>query len=285
MKQMWLFLVLCLCSLARAHKCCSTCACAARCEAPHITASLDTDGLHIDCPNADCGCVTDELDTCTYGDMWRNSSVFRWEDPRWLKCIRVESFEPLSARATIRWWHNKCMGHVQLHLDISLENIHRDLYMDFNVPTFFEHDHIHNVFRIKTMSGSLDKRPMAGSSTMFFDAYLLQNVTGVHVEITSCVVQILEGKAIDANILNEYDVYNPSNLVHLDNGMRMTYTAFWDGQTNSPFQRLVCDYGLFNGTASQYILHQSVNRTYMMADPNEQGVLINDCDSVITGVL
>tara|TARA_B110000008_G_scaffold115509_1_gene118261 strand:- start:17853 stop:18326 length:474 start_codon:yes stop_codon:yes gene_type:complete len=157
--------------------------------------------------------------------------------------------------------------------------------MDFNVPTFFEHDHIHNVFRIKTMSGSLDKRPMAGSSTMFFDAYLLQNVTGVHVEITSCVVQILEGKAIDANILNEYDVYNPSNLVHLDNGMRMTYTAFWDGQTNSPFQRLVCDYGLFNGTASQYILHQSVNRTYMMADPNEQGVLINDCDSVITGVL
>ena len=279
---MWLFLLLWLSSIAHAHKCCSTCACASRCEAPNIQAALTPKGLDVICPDAECACVTDELDTCTYGDMWENATTIAWQDPRWLNCIKVESLQPFSARATIRWWKNKCMGHIQLDIDLSLEKIYRDLYIDFNIPEFFEHDFIHNVFRIKTMSGSFDQRPMAGSSQMFFDAYLMDNVTGVHVEITACVVQIMEGKSIHAHVLNEFDVYNPDKIVHLNNGMRMTYTAFWDGQTNSPFQRLVCNYGLFNGTSNQFLLHQSVNRTYMMADPNEQGILLNDCDSMIT---
>ena len=59
------------------------------------------------------------------------------------------------------------MGHIVLNLNIDLESITRDLYVDFNVLAFFEHDIIHNTYRIQTISGSEDEKPMAGSSNMF----------------------------------------------------------------------------------------------------------------------
>lgn len=170
-----------------------------------------------------------------------------------------------------------------LDLAIHLEKIERDLYVDFNVLAYFEHNTIHNVFRIKTISGSNDKRPMAGVSKMFFQATLLDEHIGVHVEITNCTVQIIEGKSIHANILNEINVYHPNNIEAIGNdSSRLTYDAFWDYETNSPFQRLVCSYGLFNGTSN--VLHHAVNRTYMLANPDETGILVNDVDDLITNV-
>lgn len=225
--------------------------------------------------------MTDELDTCTYGEMWRNETEIGWKDARWNKCIKVESLDPLRARAMIRWWHDKCMGHVALNLDVTLTKISRDLYVDFNVLAFFEHDTIHNVYRIQTESGSNDERPMAGASDMFFEAQLAGNHTGVHVEITDCIVQLVEGSETDAPILREVNVYDPQKLNMVDNGMRMTYQAFWDDETNSPYQRLVCKYALFNGTTNAFILNNTVDRTYMVADPNENGILINDSDDII----
>ena len=281
-KGMWIIFVL-LWSAAWAHKCCPTCACAARCQAPAIRATLNATGLTVYCPNAECACVTDELDTCTYGKVWTNQTEFGWKDARWHKCIKIESLDPLSARGMIRWWHNKCIGHVQLKLDLAVTKVTRDLFVDFNVLAYFEHDTIHNVYTIRTQSGSDDDRPMAGHSEMFFEAVLTEHATGVHVAITNCTVQIIEGKSVHARVINEINVFDPNHLHSIENGMRMTYTAFWDDETHSPFQRLVCKYALYNGTAP--ISDGAANRTYMMADPNERGVLINGADDVITNGL
>ncbi|MDA7838936.1 hypothetical protein N9A45_01215 [bacterium] len=280
---MLLFFVYLLCVVVHAHKCCKTCTCSNRCRAPDISASLNMSGLMVHCPGADCACVVDELDTCTLGDVWTNTTEIRWQDPRWNKCIKIETLDPLRARAMIRWWHDKCMGHILLNLDVGLESIHRDLYVDFNRLAYFEHDTIHNVFRIKTSSGSNDKRPMAGSSEMYFQVTLLDEHIGVHVEITNCTVQVIEGKNIHANVMNEINVFDPTKITALGNDTtKLTYGAFWDYQTNSPFQRLVCSYGLFNGTLN--LLHHSVNRTYMLANPDETGVLVNNVDNIITSV-
>lgn len=277
---MWVVLFLFLFCRVNAHTCCSTCACAQRCQTPTIHADIDTHGLTVNCPNATCACVIDELDTCTYGGTWSDITNITWADARWHKCIQVEHYEPFMARALIRWWHEHCIGHAILQIELDVEPVYRDLFVDFNVLAYFEHDTIYNVFRIKTMSGSNDARPMAGSSEMFFEATLLDEHTGVHVEITGCKVQIIEGKAVDAPILNEVDVFNPSRIVHVNNDTtKMTYDAFWDYDTNSPFQRLVCSYALFNGTSN--VLHHTMNRTYMLANPDESGILVNDVDDII----
>ncbi len=279
---MWLLLLWLFLGASHARKCCSTCTCSNRCEAPRISASLNASGLIVHCPNADCACVVDELDTCTYGSQWHNVTEIEWQDPRWHKCIKLESYDPLRARALIRWWRNRCMGHVNLNLDIQLDTIFRDLYVDFNVVSFFDHATIHNVFRIRTVSGSADERPKAGSSEMYFEALLDGNNTGVHVEITNCTVQVIAGKDVGAPVINEYNVFAPSRLSPVDHGMRLSYTAFWDAETNSPFQRLLCKYELFNGTNNEFLTHNYVNRTYMIADPNENGILINDQDDIIS---
>lgn len=262
-------------------KCCRNCACSNRCEAPNLSANLTTSGLTINCPDADCACVVDELDTCTYGQVWKNTTEIGWQDARWNKCIIIETLSPLRARANIRWWRNKCMGHIILNLDVSLADVYRDLYVDFNVLSFFEHDTIHNTYRIETRSGSDDDRPMAGSSNMFFEANLVGNNTGVHVEVTDCTVQIIEGTDVNAKVMNEFNVFDPNNFETTPNGMRINYPAFWDSDTNSPYQRLVCHYALFNGTTNDFLLHNTVNRTYMIADPDEKGILINDRDDAI----
>lgn len=274
--------VLCLLvAAASSHKCCDKCACQQRCEAPEVHATLTPDGLRVDCADATCACVMDELDTCTYGETWTNITNIEWKDPVWNGCIQLETMEPLRARALIRWWNGKCMGHIRLELDIHLEPVVRDTYMDFDTIEFHEHATIYNAFKIRTVSGSEDPRPMAGSSTMYFEAVQPEPARGVHVEITDCKVQITEGKDMNAVILNEVHVFDPTRLVTVPGGMRLTYTAFWDAQTNSPFQRLVCDYALYNGTdVTNVLLHNTVNRTYRMADPNENGILVDDVNNV-----
>jgi len=278
-KPMWLILFLLFFEKIQAHTCCSTCACAQRCQTPSIQVDIDLHGLTVNCPNATCACVIDELDTCTYGDTWSEMTNIAWSDARWHKCIQVEHYKPLMARALIRWWHGHCIGHAILEIELDIEPVARDLYVDFNVLAYFEHDLIHNVFRIKTMSGSNDVRPIVGSSEMFFETTLLDEHTGIHVEITNCTVQIIEGSAVNAPIINERNVYDPTRIEYVNDTTKMTYDAFWDYDTNSPFQRLVCSYALFNGTSS--VLHHTTNRTYMMANPDETGILVNDVDDVI----
>jgi len=277
---MWTIVLLGLLGSVQAHTCCSTCACAHTCQAPSIHADIGLHGLTVDCPNATCACVVDELDTCTYGSVWSEITNITWSDARWHKCIQVEHSKPFEARALIRWWHGHCIGHAILEIELDVEPVARDLYVDFNVLAYFEHDLIHNVFRIRTLSGSNDARPMAGSSEMFFEATLLDDHIGVHVEITNCTVQVIEGKAVNAPILNEINVFDPNRIIAIGNATtKMTYDAFWDYDTNSPFQRLVCSYALFNGTSN--ILHHTANRTYMLANPDETGILVNNVDDVI----
>lgn len=282
---MWIIFLLLL-QITKAHLCCSTCACNQRCQAPQIDANITTKGLSVYCrDDSECACVVDELDTCTYGETWRNHTLIGWTDVRWNHCIKIEQMEePFRATTLIRWWRQKCMGHIILDIDINLQKASRDMYVDFNVISFYEHDTIYNVYRIQTQSGSDDERPMAGNSTMFFEATEPKNSTGVHVEITNCTVQMIGGKDIDAPILNEYNVFDVSKITTIDHGQRFEYQAFWDGSdsiecepscSNSPFQRLVCSYALFNGTDSSVLLHNTVNRTYMMANPDETGILVD----------
>ena len=286
---MW-FVFLLLIPITQAHLCCSTCACSQRCEAPQINASVTTHGLSIHCHDeSECACVVDELDTCTYGETWRNHTLIGWHDARWNHCIKIEQLQnPFRATALIRWWRDKCMGHMILDIGINVVPTSRDLFVDFNVISFHEHHTIYNVFHIQTQSGSDDKRPMAGNSTMFFEAIESANSTGVHVEITNCTVQMVAGRDIDAPILKEYNVFDTMGLKSVEHGQRFEYDAFWDGAdsidcgptdcTNSPFQRLVCSYALFNGTDQSVLLHNTVNRTYMMANPDETGILTDHTD-------
>lgn len=283
---MWLILFL-LFSTSFAHKCCPTCACGKTCIAPNIEASILMDGLHLNCRAAECGCVLDELDTCTYGQTWQNKTVIAWKDQRWNSCIRIQQHSPLRATAIIRWWHDSCIGHSIIDLNIELEPIQRDVYIDFNVIAYYEHNTIYNTFRIQTRSGSNDVRPIGGSSTMFFEAFQPFPAQGVHVEITNCTVQMLDSTNIEATVLKEYNVFDVNTIRQMPGGQRLEYQAFWDGAehhdcgatdcTNSPFQRLLCSYALFNGTDSnKTILHNQINRTYMIANPDETGVLINN---------
>ena len=276
---MWFVLLFALAAVD-AHSCCSTCACQQRCERPAIGAQVNMHGLDVTCHDSECACVVDELDTCTTGPTWTGRTHIAWNDTRWHECIKVEHERPFMARALVRWWHGPCIGHSILELEIDVETITRDLFVDFNVLAYFEHDVIHNVFRIKTQSGSDDQRPTAGASEMFFEAELLDDHTGVHVEITNCTVQIIEGKAVTAPIMREINVFDANRIEAAGpGGSKMTYDAFWDYETNSPYQRLVCSYALFNGTSS--VLHSTVNRTYMMANPDETGIRVDDVDDVI----
>jgi hypothetical protein len=274
---MFLLFFLYLISTTHAHKCCSTCACAKTCHPPNLSAYFSSEGLSITCFDATCACVLDELDTCTYGSTWDNQTLIPWKDHLWHKCIEIDLTNSMHARAILRWWKGHCMGHMILEIDIHLEPVFRDVFIDFNVIHFFEHTSIHNIFYIQTQSGCNDTRPMAGKSDMFFEAILTNTTANVHVEITNCTVQIIEGDATDATILKEINVYNGNKKTQIEKGERMTYTAFWDDETNSPFQRLVCSYALFNGTIDNktFVGNYVNSRTYRMANPDETGILID----------
>ena len=265
--------------MIQARICCSTCACRHRCVPPHIDAQITTQGLHVHChDDTDCACVVDELDTCTYGKTWRNNTVIGWHDARWNHCIKIKQMQdPFHATALIRWWRQKCMGHIIIDIDINAKHITRNIYVDFNVVSFHKHTHIHNVFHVQTKSGCNDTKPMAGKSDMFFQAVLTNTTADIHVEITNCIVQVIQGAELDAVILNEKNVYDENNKYNIEQGEKMTYTAFWDDETNSPFQRLVCTYALYNGTIdNKTLIGDYVNsRNYQMVNPDETGKLID----------
>lgn len=268
---MWLFALLW--SSAAAHGCCSTCHC--QCQAPAISANMTLEGLHIDCPDATCACVTDELDGCTFGGTWEDHTLVQWHDARWHRCIQVTHADPLQATATLRWWDNaqKCMGHTILHIETQLDNVQRDVNVDFEVTQQHQHGHIlPHVFYVYARSGCDDPRPIVDQSTMFFEVEMDPPQTGVHVEITSCTVQTTAGVhgEVLTNTSLSTDGSGPHGGLLNPQKNRLTYTAFWDDVSNSPFHHIMCMYAIFNGTHASP--HAS-GRAYMVADPNEHGIL------------
>ena len=262
-----------------ARACCPTCECHRVCQTPEIAASMTLEGLNIVCNSVDCACVKDELDGCTYGGVWSNSTVVGWTDSRWSDCIKVTQNEPLRASAILRWWDNsiKCMGHSILNIEANLIGIYRDVFVQFEQSVSYQHgENINNVFYVSAVSGSSDARAIVGQSTMYFNVEM-NDVPGVHIEILNCSVkttngpngEVLTENRIKLNSAQDGSIQGELN----ENKTSMTYTAFWDDVSNSPFHNLMCDYAIFNGTS---LSTHPAQRKYMIADPNEVGVLWDD---------
>ena len=269
-----------------ARACCPTCECHRVCQTPEITASMTLEGLNIVCNSVDCACVKDELDGCTYGGLWSNSTVVGWTDSRWSECIKVTQLEPLRASAILRWWDNsiKCMGHSILNIEANLIGIYRDVFVQFEQTVSYQHgENINNVFYVSAVSGSSDARAIVGQSTMYFNVEM-NDVPGVHIEILNCTVkttngpngEVLTENRIKLNSTQEGSIQGELN----ENKTSMTYTAFWDDVSNSPFHNLMCDYAIFNGTS---LSTHPAQRKYMIADPNEVGVLWDDESQAASG--
>ena len=123
-------------------------------------------------------------------------------------------------------------------------------------------------------SGCDDPRPIVNQSTMFFEVEMDPPQTGVHVEITSCTVQTTAGVhgEVLTNTSLSTDGSGPHHGLLNPQKNRLTYTAFWDDVSNSPFHHIMCMYAIFNGTHASP--HAS-GRAYLIADPNEHGILQN----------
>lgn len=265
--------------LIDASACCPSCECHRVCQTPDITADMTMEGLNIICNKADCACVKDELDGCTYGGVWSNMTVIGWGDSRWGDCIKVTRNEPFRASAILRWWDNSimCMGHSILNIETNVIGIYRDVFVQFEQTVSYQHgENINNVFYVTAVSGSNDSRPVVGQSMMYFYVEI-KPVPGAHIEILNCSVQTTAGP--DGEVLTENHItLNGTQGGNIQgqlnsNKTRMTYTAFWDDVSNSPFHNLMCDYAIFNGTAVSTYPSQ---RKYMIADPNEDAVLWDD---------
>lgn len=269
-----------------ARACCPTCECHRVCQTPEIAASMTLEGLNIVCNSVDCACVKDELDGCTYGGVWSNSTVVGWTDSRWSECIKVTQNEPLRASAILRWWDNsiKCMGHSILNIEANLIGIYRDVFVQFEQTVSYQHgENINNVFYVSAVSGSSDARAIVGQSTMYFNVEM-NDVPGAHIEILNCSVkttngpngEVLTENRIKLNSTQDGSIQGELN----ENKTSMTYTAFWDDVSNSPFHNLMCDYAIFNGTS---LSTHPAQRKYMIADPNEVGVLWDDDSPAASG--
>lgn len=267
------FLLWCVISV---QSCCPTCNCHHPCHPPLITTNIGLNGLEITCVDNECACVKDELDSCTYGGTWVGNTSIKWSDGRWHECIRVIRTDPLQASATIRWWDNraKCMGHSIINIEAAVLRVHRDVLVEFEQTVSHRHDEtIGNVFYVRATSGCSDPRPIVGQTEMFFQIVLDPPVLGTNLKLTKCSVLTTSGAC---NVLSP-DCVITTNTLSTDgsgihhgvfslNQTRLTYTAFWDDESNSPYHNIQCMYGIYNGS------HLS-ERSYMIADPNEHGIL------------
>ena len=266
-------LLLCCLSLSLASRCCHDCQCSRHtCHPPEISANVTSSGLSVNCMGSTCACVMDELDPCTYGGTWSGETLFEWTDGRWHRCIRITHTEPFQASAILRWWDDrtKCMGHSLLNIDINLASVQRNIYVDFE-RVFWHNATFDNEFRVKATSGCEEcDRPEVGSSTMFFNIELSPPIPGTLVQIQNCSVQTRNGET--GEVLSVFPLittglYQNSNLN--SNRTHLTYIPFWDDLTNSPFQQFRCDWAIVNGTSG------TSERSYMLLDPKEQGVLVH----------
>lgn len=254
---------------AIAHNCCNTCECAKNCMAPNIQVDVKDIGVSMYCKNATCACVTDELDSCTYGSTWNENYIIPWNDGRWNHCLKISHNNPLIVEGLLRWWTPGCMGHVRVQIELEILPVFRDIYVDFNMVEYIEHTAIDNTFKICARTGSDDEKLIAGTSTLFFEVSMVSPIQGVHAEVTNCIVQVLNGPDKNDIVLSEHNIQGSKEFIN-NNGQRFTYVAFWDEEVNSPFQRLMCKYALFNGTVELNMYNAT--RSYMIANPDETGV-------------
>lgn len=268
-----LVVLLSIVALALSSDCCPGCQCAPHtCHAPQISANVTSSGLTVKCGDSTCACVTDELDSCTYGGTWLGETLIDWTDGRWHNCIRVTHTDPFQATAILRWWDDstKCMGHSLLNLDIHLASVQRNVYIEFE-RAIWHTTEFHNEFKVKATSGCEGcTHPTVGTSTMFLNLELDPPIPNTHVEITNCSVRTRSGET--GEVLSTFPLITEGNYQNGNlnvNRTRITYVPFWDDVTNSPYQQLKCDWGILNGTTG------TTERAYMLLDPKEQGVLVH----------
>jgi len=166
------------------------------------------------------------------------------------------------------------MGHSILNFNVQLLSVHQDVLVEFKQTMLHRHDeYIHNTFYVRATSGCNDPRPIVGQSEMFFQVVMEPPQYGANLKIINCSVVTTMGTCTITNP----DCVLSTTPITMDglggihgyfnhDQTRLTYTAFWDEDSNSPYHNIQCTYGIFNGT------HVS-DRSYMIANPNEHGIL------------
>lgn len=242
------------------------------CKPPEINATITPKGVDVSCPDATCAFVNEELDPSPCGCTFTHNYTLDWSDARIGQCLYTEKDDDDQVlQGTIRWWSYGCMGHVDLVLRIRLREDMRDIFIDY--PEFECHEQVgvHTGYVALAKTGSNDDIPQAEVSDLYFEVTMEEPIVGVHMEITSCDVDILDSGASDAVLLTTYENIN-YNVSYADpNGERATFRAFMDSQYYSPYQRVRCVYAMFNGTTSLDTFSHS--QSYMLVNPFDSGVI------------
>jgi len=242
------------------------------CKAPNINTTVTLEGVDIHCPHAVCGFVSEELDPAPCGCTWSDTYHLKWSDDRIGKCLYVdEEDKDQIVRGTVRWWSRGCIGHVDIILRLVLEPDIRDVFITYPVFEYNKQVGIHSGFAALARSGSEDDIPQAGKSDMFFEVVMDEPEVGVHMEITSCDIDILDSGAQDAFVLTTYTNISFNTSYADPNGEIAEYRAFMDNRYYSPFQRVRCLYALFNGTTTLDTFTHA--QSYMLVNPFDTGVI------------
>jgi len=242
------------------------------CRPPVINVTATTDHVEVTCPHAVCGFVNEELDPAPCGCTWTGTYVLKWADRRIETCLYSDMDDKDKIiRGTIRWWTMGCMGHVDVVLRIVLKEDVRDVFISYPIYEYEKQVGVHSNYAALARAGSSDEIPQAEKSDMFFEVVMDEPEVGVHMEITSCDVDILDSGLVDAFVLTTYEDID-FNVSYADpNGEKATYRAFMDDRYYSPFQRVRCTYAMFNGTTTLDTFTHS--RSYMLVNPFDSGVL------------
>lgn len=244
------------------------------CRAPDVNATVTLSGVQVDCPGAVCGFVNEELDPAPCGCTWRNTHIMPWSDGRIGKCLYVDQEDKDQViRGTVRWWTMGCMGHVDIILRIVLDPDMRDVFITYPIFEYRRQVGVHSGFAALARSGSSDEIPQAGKSDMFFEVVMDEPEVGVHMEITSCDIDILDSGSDDAFVLTTYENIAFNTSYADPNGEKAEYRAFMDEQYYSPYQRVRCLYALFNGTTTLDTFTHA--QSYMLVNPFDDGVVVN----------
>jgi len=273
MRVLWLLL---LCSMAAAcgppPPCCGPPPPDECCVEPDINVTATMDGIVVECPNAVCAFVREELDPAPCGCTWQGSQHVPWFDGRIGPCIDIDQEDKDKLlRLTVRWWSQYCMGHVDVVLRLVIMPDVRDIFISYPSYEHCKVESVHVEYTASARAGSYDDVPQAEKSDMFFEVVMDEPETGVHMEITSCDIDILDGGTADAEVLTTYTNIDVNISYAEPNGEIAVYRAFMDDIAYSPFQRLICHYGMFNGTTTvDTFTHE---RSYMIVNPFDSGVI------------
>ena len=246
------------------------------CIVPNITVEPSFTGIYIDCgQHIDCAWVERELDTCSCGKTWSDVDIITWDDSRLTRCFHIEKNQNTEIHGIIRWWSDSCMGHQHIDIDINILPDFRDTFMNYTVLQYQEVKAQCNNYTIYVSSGSEDQAPQADKSIMFFKAIMKEPYIGVHLKIIDCQLEILKSGAANAEILTTYPTNQHAfhyNISYAEpHGEIVTYKAFMDEVYYSPWQRIMCTYGLYNGSTSLETYNH--NNAYMILNPFDSGII------------